>query len=75
MPKTAPPELRAQLKRPVGASAEPVVSAKLLAALPAALAELSATGMADVIGTLALPQRAPCDPAAASSSESQPHAR
>ena len=56
--------------------AEPVVSARLLDALPAALAELGATGMADVIGTLALPQRgAPCVPAAASSSESQPHAR
>ena len=54
--------------------AEPVVSAKLLDALPAALAELGATGMADVIGTLALPQRAPCVPAAASSSESQSHA-
>jgi hypothetical protein len=40
----------------------------------AALAELGATGMADVIGTLALPQPAPCVPAAASSSESQPHA-
>ncbi len=54
--------------------AEPVASARLLDALPAALAELGATGMADVIGTLALPQRAPCVPAAASSSESQPHA-
>jgi dihydroorotate dehydrogenase (NAD+) catalytic subunit len=54
--------------------AEPVASARLLDALPVALAELGATGMADVIATLALPQRAPCVPAAASSSESQSHA-
>jgi dihydroorotate dehydrogenase (NAD+) catalytic subunit len=53
--------------------AEPVVSARLLEALPAALAETGATGMEDLIGTLALPQRAPCMPAAATSSESQPH--
>ena len=55
--------------------AEPVVSGRLLDGLPAALAELGATGMADVIGTLTLPQRAPCPAPAAPSSESQPHAR
>jgi dihydroorotate dehydrogenase (NAD+) catalytic subunit len=54
--------------------AEPVVSARLLDGLPAAVAELGATSMADLIGTLALPQRAPCVPAAGSSSESQHHA-
>ena len=40
--------------------AEPVASARLLDALPAALAELGAASMADVIGTLAVPQRSPC---------------
>jgi dihydroorotate dehydrogenase len=54
--------------------AEPVVSARLLDALPAAVAELGAAGMADVIGTLAVPQRVPCPPTAATSSESPPHA-
>jgi len=43
--------------------AEPVVSTRLLDALPAALAELHAAGMADVVGTLALPPRAGCGPA------------
>ena len=53
--------------------AEPIVSARLLDSLPAALAELGATGMADVIGTLALPQPAACPPATPSSGSS-PHA-
>jgi dihydroorotate dehydrogenase (NAD+) catalytic subunit len=37
--------------------AEPVVSTRLLDELPAAVAELGATRLADVIGTLALPNR------------------
>jgi hypothetical protein len=45
--------------------AEPVVSARLLDGLPAAVAELGAAGMSDLIGTLTLPQPAPCPPAAA----------
>jgi dihydroorotate dehydrogenase (NAD+) catalytic subunit len=40
--------------------AEPVASARLLDALPAALAELGASAMADVIGTLVVPKRTPC---------------
>ena len=52
--------------------AEPVVSARLLDELPAALADLGATRMADVVGTLALPAAAAsCPPSAGSSS----HAR
>jgi len=47
--------------------AEPVVSARLLDALPAALGELGASGMADVIGTLAIPPRMSCPPTASSS--------
>jgi dihydroorotate dehydrogenase (NAD+) catalytic subunit len=43
--------------------AEPVVSARLLDALPAALAELRAGGMADIVGTLAVPPRPGCGPA------------
>ena len=43
--------------------AEPIASARLLDGLPAALAELGAKGMADVIGTLALPLAAVCAPA------------
>jgi dihydroorotate dehydrogenase len=53
--------------------AEPIASARLLDGLPAALAELGATGMADVIGTLVVPQRAPCPPATPPSGSS-PHA-
>jgi dihydroorotate dehydrogenase (NAD+) catalytic subunit len=53
--------------------AEPIVSARLLDGLPAALAELGAAGMADVIGTLAVPQRAACPPAT-HPSESSDHA-
>ena len=40
--------------------AEPIASVKLLDALPAALAELGASSVAAIVGTLALPQRAPC---------------
>lgn len=54
--------------------AEPVASTRLLDGLPTALAELGASGMADVIGTIALPQRAPCGPPDAPSPESQSHA-
>jgi dihydroorotate dehydrogenase (NAD+) catalytic subunit len=44
--------------------AEPVVSMRLLDALPAALAEIGASRMADVVGTLVLPRREACpDPA------------
>ena len=55
--------------------AEPVVSTRLLDELPAALAELGATSMADVIGTLALPRPAACGPASSPSSETAPHGR
>jgi len=44
--------------------AEPVISIRLLDGLPAALAELGAASMADVIGTLALPPAAGCGTAA-----------
>jgi dihydroorotate dehydrogenase (NAD+) catalytic subunit len=40
--------------------AEPIASTRLLDALPAALAEIGATSMADVIGTLVTPQPAAC---------------
>ncbi|MFM7035390.1 MAG: HisA/HisF-related TIM barrel protein, partial [Planctomycetia bacterium] len=40
--------------------AEPIVSMRILDALPGALAELGAASMKDVIGTLALPNRQPC---------------
>ena len=40
--------------------AEPIASTRLLDALPAALAEIGATSMADVIGTLVTPQSAAC---------------
>jgi len=43
--------------------AEPVASIRLLEALPAALAELGATSLADVVGTLVTPARAACPPA------------
>jgi dihydroorotate dehydrogenase (NAD+) catalytic subunit len=42
--------------------AEPIVSTRLLDALPAALGELGVGSMADVIGTLALPSRATSEP-------------
>jgi dihydroorotate dehydrogenase (NAD+) catalytic subunit len=45
--------------------AEPVVSARLLDELPAAVAELGAVRVADVVGTLALPDRAACPSPAA----------
>jgi dihydroorotate dehydrogenase (NAD+) catalytic subunit len=40
--------------------AEPVVSARLLAELPAALAEAGVARFADVVGTLAVPAPASC---------------
>jgi dihydroorotate dehydrogenase (NAD+) catalytic subunit len=42
--------------------AEPIASIRLLDALPAALAELGATSLADVVGTLVVPARAACPP-------------
>jgi dihydroorotate dehydrogenase (NAD+) catalytic subunit len=42
--------------------AEPIVSTRLLDALPAALAELGAASLAEVIGTLAVPGRQSCTP-------------
>ena len=42
--------------------AEPIVSTRLLDALPAALGEIGALSMRDVIGTLAVPGRQPCAP-------------
>jgi len=56
--------------------AEPIVSTRLLDGLPAALAELGAAGMADVIGTLSLPATAGCAAAttAAATPGSRPHA-
>ena len=45
--------------------AEPIVSTRLLDALPAAFRELGAARMADVVGTLALPVRAPAADTAA----------
>ena len=57
--------------------AEPVVSTRLLDALPAALAEVGAAGMDDVIGTLAVPAPAGCaaPAAAATSPGSRSHVR
>jgi dihydroorotate dehydrogenase (NAD+) catalytic subunit len=43
--------------------AEPVVSTRLLDALPAAVRELGATRVADIVGTLAVPDRSACPPA------------
>ena len=40
--------------------AEPVVSTRLLDALPAAVLELGATRLADIVGTLAVPDRSSC---------------
>ena len=48
--------------------AEPVASMRLLDALPAAIAELGATALAEVVGTLVTPARAACPPAASGSS-------
>jgi dihydroorotate dehydrogenase (NAD+) catalytic subunit len=42
--------------------AEPIASIRLLEALPAAIAELGATSLADVVGTLVTPARAACSP-------------
>lgn len=44
--------------------AEPIVSGRLLEELPAAVAEAGATRLADLIGSLELPARAGCSPAA-----------
>jgi dihydroorotate dehydrogenase (NAD+) catalytic subunit len=52
--------------------AEPVVSTRLLDALPAALAELGCARLADVVGTLALPARAGCGPAPADAPAAHP---
>jgi dihydroorotate dehydrogenase (NAD+) catalytic subunit len=46
--------------------AEPVASMRLLDALPSALAELGVKSLADAVGTLVTPSRAPCPPAAGS---------
>ena len=43
--------------------AEPVVSARLLDELPAALAALGAAGVREIVGTLQLPSRTACHPA------------
>ncbi|NCY01423.1 MAG: dihydroorotate dehydrogenase [Planctomycetia bacterium] len=53
--------------------AEPVVSMRLLDALPAALAELGASAVADVVGTLTLPSTRPCPPAGHPVAESAAH--
>ena len=45
--------------------AEPVVSTRLLDGLPAAVAELGAARVADLVGTLAIPGRPACPPPAA----------
>lgn len=50
--------------------ADPVACMRMLDALPAALAELHAASMADVIGTLAVPFRPSCPPP-----ETTPHGR
>ena len=50
--------------------AEPVVSTRLLDALPAAVHELGATRVADVVGTLAVPDRSACPPPTAASAGS-----
>lgn len=44
--------------------AEPIASTRLLDALPAALAEIGAAALADIVGTLALPVAASCVTAA-----------
>jgi dihydroorotate dehydrogenase (NAD+) catalytic subunit len=55
--------------------AEPVVSMRLLDALPGALAEIGAVRMADVIGTLVAPRRDACPgPAHAPAEGSAQHA-
>ncbi|NBW86072.1 MAG: hypothetical protein EBR23_04385, partial [Planctomycetia bacterium] len=46
--------------------AEPVVSGRLLDALPAALSELGAASLREVVGTLAAPAPAACAPAVGS---------
>jgi dihydroorotate dehydrogenase (NAD+) catalytic subunit len=43
--------------------AEPVVSTRLLDSLPAAVRELGAARIADIVGTLAVPDRSSCPPA------------
>jgi dihydroorotate dehydrogenase (NAD+) catalytic subunit len=48
--------------------AEPVASTRLLDELPAAVAALGASRFADVVGTLAVPNRANCPPPAATRS-------
>ena len=48
--------------------AEPIASIRLLDALPAALAELGAASLADVVGTLVTPGRAACPPPTSGSS-------
>jgi len=57
--------------------AEPVVSTRLLDALPAALGELGASCMEDVVGTLAVPPPAGCtaEPAAPAPPGNRPHDR
>ena len=40
--------------------AAPLTSTEILDALPAALGELGAASLADVVGTLVLPTRQPC---------------
>jgi len=55
--------------------AEPVVSTRLLDELPAAVAELGATRVADVVGTLALPAVAASCPATAAPPGSAAHGR
>jgi len=55
--------------------AEPVVSMRLLDALPGALAELGAARVADVVGTLALPATTASCPPAATTAGSHAHVR
>jgi dihydroorotate dehydrogenase (NAD+) catalytic subunit len=47
--------------------AEPVVSGRLLDALPAAVSELGAASLREVVGTLATPAAAACAPTVGSS--------
>ena len=54
--------------------AEPVVSARLLDGLAAAVGELGASAITDVVGTLSLPQRASCGPATPPAHEGAAHA-
>lgn len=42
--------------------AEPIVSARLLDELPAAVSSLGAASLGDIVGTLSLPDRSPCPP-------------